>query len=173
MAQCGGILAILATSWLILEPILAQPVLLLVHLKPVFARLGRILAHLGTEIPHNWKTNGFKLIFQIVKQNTQIERLGAISGHLDPTWCHLGAILAQSWPRLEPILAQLLLAHLKLVFVHLGRILAHLGTEIPNNLKKASENQQFGTYVGRFWSILGPFLETFWGAGSLPRASQK
>ena len=109
--------------------------LLLVHLNSVFARLGRILAHLGTEIPHNWKTKCFKLIFLLVKQNTQIERLGAISGHLDPTWCHLGAILAQSWPRLEPILAQLVLAHLKLVFLHLGRILAHLGTEIPNNLK--------------------------------------
>ena len=86
--------AILATSWLILEPILAQPMLLLVHLEPVFARLRRILAHLGTEIPHSWKTNGFNLIFQIEKQNTQIERLGAISGHLDPTWCHLGPILA-------------------------------------------------------------------------------
>ena len=142
--------AILVTSWLILEPILAQPVLLLVHLKPVFARLGRILAHLGTETPQSWKTNGFKFSFQSVKQNTKIECLGAISGHLDPTWCHLGAILAQSWPRLEPILAQPLLAHLKLVSVHLGRILAHLGTEIPNNLKKASENQPFGICLGRF-----------------------
>jgi len=115
------------------------------------------------------ESNGFQLIFQLVKQNTQIERLGAISGHLDPTWCHLGAILAQSWPRLEPILAQLLLAHLKLVFVHLGRILAHLGTEIPNNLKKAAENQRFGIYVGRFSNI----RDHFWKLFGVPEASQE
>ena len=32
---------------------------------------------------------------------------------------------------------------------------------------------ELGTYLGRFWSILGPFLETFWGPGGLPRASPK
>ena len=101
--------AILTLYWPILKPILPQPVLLLAHLKPVFARLGRILAHLGTEILHSWKTNGVKYCFagSNKPKNRCKKSVASILHYLGAILAQLGTTLTLSWLILELIFAQL------------------------------------------------------------------
>ena len=142
MAQLG---AILTLSWPILKPILPQPVLLLAHLKPVCAHLGRIWAKRNPK--RNQKASEYQWLLTIFPvstkaRNIQISCLNAILGHLRGILVQFGGILAPSWPhpglswsRSWLNLCFFPLVHLELVSARLGRILAHLGTEIPNSWK--------------------------------------
>ena len=147
MGHLAGILAqlgaILTLSWPIVEPILPQPVLLLAHLMPVCAHLGRIQTKRNPK--RNEKASEYQWLLTIFPvstkaRNIKISCLNAILGHLCDIVAQFSGILAPSWPhpglswsRSWLNLCFFLLVHLKPVFARLGRILAHLGTEIPNS----------------------------------------
>ena len=99
--RIGKLGAILTLSWPILKPMLPQPVLLLAHLKPVCAHLGRIWAKRNPK--RNEKASEYQWLLTIFPvstkaRNIQISCLNAILGHLCGILAQFGGILAPSWP---------------------------------------------------------------------------